>query len=860
MTLKEAIEKAISTFGSSIIYERRVLSIIDDLGGFRCFPAAKIVLRELINSGLLRQYAIDNNVANRKRIVQKLVSNYGFSQENIEKVLTSIFYENSHDVESHNNHDESTPSIRLEMSDVIFMIDASKDSSNCYNTIKFVIGELAKKLKDKAKFRLILFNDIFLWDAESAMPYSEFCIPHNIQFIGSSHLSVAIEALCQCSINWQSQMTCPIIIWLASNNPVDNFKTTLDNAINNDILFKKAYRFAVTIGPSVSTSIISKFAPGNVFKSIDINEAINSILAVCCQPLNLSGDADKRLFQNKQKYQHALKYTLEELIEAKSIRFKEGIYQSSRNGKIGWIGINSEQFIPFKYEFVINYSEGLAAVSSKAITEIGNSCRGRLKPDKWGFINYLGINVIPEIYDTVRSFKYGIAFVEKDRKWGAVNKKGEIVIPLNFSSIEYASESIVRVEKNLGAGYNGSAKTCGYFNVNGQIVYDCICNDCSNTFKNNRALIKIGSEYYLINDSGNFIANIKYPYVDFLEDSDLLKISNDGNSFGVCSLDGVEIVPCKYKKFSLGKCAIGGGTIHHFCQGYEIEKKIIESTYKRIYSGMNSIVLCIGDKYVDYYTYGGVKINNLRLKSGFPFVEDFTIVQIDGIGWHKMTLDGQLTKLPFDDVYYLFSDGNLLIKYNDTKYSGLYKCALVSLTGELVRRPYLLYNYCGLEHDYYVCGEFIIFNETKSNYSKDGVKHYFNLYNGIHLDCNRQADNYNHYLHKYGNLAVIRNDNKYKILNFSTGSPLFINSDAQCVNIEEIEEISFISEDRLAFKYKGRYGYLNGDGEVVIDPIYSYAGPFENGYAFVKKDNQNLIIDKDGNFITYGSGQSICLI
>ena len=47
----------------------------------------------------------------------------------------------------------------------------------------------------------------------------------------------------------------------------------------------------------------------------------------------------------------------------------------------------------------------------------------------------------------------------------------------------------------------------------------------------------------------------------------------------------------------------------------------------------------------------------------------------------------------------------------------------------------------------------------------------------------------------------------------------------------------------------GLYGYLDTDGEWLIEPEYTYAEPFKNGYAVARIDGKMGIIDEEGNWI-----------
>lgn len=73
------------------------------------------------------------------------------------------------------------------------------------------------------------------------------------------------------------------------------------------------------------------------------------------------------------------------------------------------------------------FSEGLAAVR----TFDGNIVNYILD-NKWGFIDMTGKEVVPFIYDEVGSFSEGLASVKKGGKCGYIDKTGQVVIPLQY--------------------------------------------------------------------------------------------------------------------------------------------------------------------------------------------------------------------------------------------------------------------------------------------------------------------------------------------------------------------------------------------------------------------------------------------
>jgi hypothetical protein len=57
------------------------------------------------------------------------------------------------------------------------------------------------------------------------------------------------------------------------------------------------------------------------------------------------------------------------------------------------------------------------------------------------------------------------------------------------------------------------------------------------------------------------------------------------------------------------------------------------------------------------------------------------------------------------------------------------------------------------------------------------------------------------------------------------------------------------SEERIRFREKGKWGYLNVNNEIAIKPGFEDASDFKEGMAFVKKDGKFGYIDKNGKTV-----------
>lgn len=96
-------------------------------------------------------------------------------------------------------------------------------------------------------------------------------------------------------------------------------------------------------------------------------------------------------------------------------KFVEGRMQVVRNRKHGFIDRYGAMDIPYRYDWVQDFSEGLAEVGSYMDpTE-----------DKWGYIDKNNRQSVPMIFDRTGRFSEGAALVQKDGYWGILYRPSE---------------------------------------------------------------------------------------------------------------------------------------------------------------------------------------------------------------------------------------------------------------------------------------------------------------------------------------------------------------------------------------------------------------------------------------------------
>jgi hypothetical protein len=128
--------------------------------------------------------------------------------------------------------------------------------------------------------------------------------------------------------------------------------------------------------------------------------------------------------------------------------FSYGLAPIKSNGKWGYFDAQRQSIIHPVFDAV----SGIWRDSLSAAEDNG----------KWGYINLAGDRVIPFRFDHVTEFSEGVAKVELNGKWGLIDLLGNTVIPLDFDVIfSTADPGLLLVVSN---------HKYGYFNAKGQVI------------------------------------------------------------------------------------------------------------------------------------------------------------------------------------------------------------------------------------------------------------------------------------------------------------------------------------------------------------------------------------------------------
>ncbi len=119
--------------------------------------------------------------------------------------------------------------------------------------------------------------------------------------------------------------------------------------------------------------------------------------------------------------------------------------------KFGFIDKTGKVVIPYRYDYVALFCDGLALVRNG---------------DLYGYINKKGEEVIKIQYADAKNFQNGVAVVKVNEKFGAINKKGEFIIKPEYDFVETTGDIIM-----LGSGNSSENAVIGYADMTGKIIY-----------------------------------------------------------------------------------------------------------------------------------------------------------------------------------------------------------------------------------------------------------------------------------------------------------------------------------------------------------------------------------------------------
>jgi len=133
------------------------------------------------------------------------------------------------------------------------------------------------------------------------------------------------------------------------------------------------------------------------------------------------------------------KFTLKDVQEVSN--FKEGLASVKQADKYGFINKTGKVVIPFQYDDVLFFSEGLCAVAvTKQIEDSTYS--------EWTYIDATGKTAIDSVFEVAQNFNSGLAAVKRKGKWSWIDKKEKDVFGSDFEECQSFKGGFAAYKKN----------------------------------------------------------------------------------------------------------------------------------------------------------------------------------------------------------------------------------------------------------------------------------------------------------------------------------------------------------------------------------------------------------------------------
>ena len=418
----------------------------------------------------------------------------------------------------------------------------------------------------------------------------------------------------------------------------------------------------------------------------------------------------------------------------------------------------------------------------------------------------------------------------KDNKWGVINSKGEdviaptyqemIIIPnqkqdvflctydVNYDTGEYKTKAFNRNNEEILTGYD-KIEAIQNYDENNNIWYE-----------DNILRVEKTGKYGVIDLSGKEILPCEYEEITAIPNiEDAIKIKKDGK-YGVIDSTGNEILKTDYQNIeALGKDNKSGYIVQSADGKFGIvnysNSLVVDAQYDKIDKvyGNDLYVVERGGKQIlvnkeqaevlNSDTYNQITAILKTKDAGIIFEKDGK--------YGVMNLAGEKI---IDNAYEELKEAkaDILIAKQNGKYG------IIDLqNNQKIEFKYnsIIYND---EADIYIA-------ETE-DFNNDLIDNTFSVrQTGILTDLNTEKG-----------YIELRNDEGYKYYNFK---------------FEEQNEKDIFSKNTLYLSKKdGKYGFLDKDGNVVVDYIYDDATKQnESGFAGIKKDGKWGSIDGKGNVV-----------
>jgi hypothetical protein len=416
----------------------------------------------------------------------------------------------------------------------------------------------------------------------------------------------------------------------------------------------------------------------------------------------------------------------------------------------------------------------------------------------------------------------------KDNKWGVINAKGEnvidpsykemIIIPnskndvflctydVDYETGEYKTKALNSKNEEIFTQYS-NVEAISNYDQNNNLWYE------ENVLK-----VEKDGKYGLINLAGKELASCEYEEIVAVEEiKGALKVKKDGK-YGILDKDGKEIIKPQYADIKrLGKENKDGFIVKSEDGKYGVVdysgNVIIESKYedvKNIYGSDYYVVKNNGKDLLTKKDGTETNVDADEIKAILSNVENGIIVAKKGKYGVIKTTGESVIDANYDDLKEAKS-GVLIAKQNN-KYGII----------DLEKNTKVEFKYANITYD----EKANIYIAEDESYNNDIIDDNFEVrQSGILINIDDEKG-----------YIELRQDEENKYYNFK---------------FEERDVKDIFSSNTLYLSKKdGKYGFVDKDGNVVVDYIYDDATQQNSyGYAGIKKDGKWGSINEKGNIV-----------
>jgi len=574
--------------------------------------------------------------------------------------------------------------------------------------------------------------------------------------------------------------------------------------------------------------------------------------------------------------------------------FKNGTASVRKDGKAGIIDKKGTVLIPFEYETLINYSNSKNyAVATK---KEGSKTL-------YGLVSLQNKIIIPLEYETV-ILDSNLVVVKKNSKFGLMDLTGKTLLPAEYTELtSYAKDRVLRAEKDGKYGYIDPAGKWLFEKIKSvYTLYGCW---------NGLISCRVSGKYGYLDLKGEEVITTKYDYADpfygeFAKVGKKSPASSSITLYGYVDKKGNEVIPLKFE--SIGDIRNGlawarDPETNRYGFVDKTGKWVLKPVYIDIavsFDHFGGAWVKMTDNKYHYVSKAGKDLGMLDStgktyrdfnpgsygvaeNADYPFalidktgkvikkMEDCDAIYWfgEGIAGYKCKSNSKYGFIDHNgkniascdlDGFSGFSDGvariekkvDGKIKYGHMDNAGkifipaVYDWALAFRNGWTVIKKEN--NYFFMDKDGNLKDpprKYDDLTEFRSGYALGKIKgtgtspHTF-YYINTQLKEEITINAWQAYLF-WDDVAIVSKDDKtYEMMN---------KKGEIYKSLTNVETLNFCTESMLAVREKGKWGYINDKGDIIVRATYDTCTAFKYGYGRVKKGTKWGIVDRSGTEI-----------